>query len=224
MIAGGGKIGKRLALGLEKSSNIKIIENNEIRARSISEDFTYATVLLGDAADEDLLVEENIEKTDVFCALTNADEANIISSMLAKRLGCKTVMALVNRAAYVDLIQRDTIDIAISPQQATIGSVLAHIRKGEVVKVHSLRRGSAEAIEVIAKGNPRTSQVVGRRIDEINLANGATIGAILRGENVLFAHHDTRIQQEDHVIIVVTDKRKVRDVETLFQVEATYTD
>jgi trk system potassium uptake protein TrkA len=222
VIAGGGNIGKRLALALEKTCSIKIIENNPLRAKAIAEEFKHAYVLLGDAADEDLLREENIENTDVFCALTNADEANIISSMLAKRLGAKTVMALINRAAYVDLVQRDIIDIAISPQQATIGSLLAHVRRGDVVKVHSLRRGAAEAIEAIAHGDRNSSQVVGRSIEEIGLPQGTNIGAIVRGKDVIMVHHDTIIEPEDHVILVVTDKRRVSDVERLFQVNVTF--
>ncbi len=222
IFAGGCNIGKRLAMALENTGLIKIIENNEARARAVAEDLQHAYVLLGDAADEDLLREENIEGTDVFCALTNADEANIISSMLAKRLGAKTVMALINRAAYVDLVQRDIIDIAISPQQATIGSLLAHIRRGDVVKVHSLRRGAAEAIEAIAHGDRNSSQVVGRTIDDIPLPPGTTIGAVVRGKDVIVAHHDTVIEPEDHVILVVTNKKHVNEVERLFQVNVTF--
>ena len=222
IIAGGGNIGKRLAMALEKTCDIKIIENNAARAKAISEDLKHAYVLLGDAADEDLLIEENIETTDVFCALTNADEANIISSMLAKRLGAKTVMALINRAAYVDLVQRDIIDIAISPQQATIGSLLAHVRRGDVVKVHALRRGAAEAIEAIAHGDHRSSQVVGRPIEDIELPPGTTIAAVVRKDKVIMVHHDTVIEPEDHVILVVTNKRHVTDVERLFQVNVTF--
>lgn len=222
VIAGGGNIGKRLALALENRCHIKIIENNPDRAQQISEELSHSYVLLGDAADEDLLIEENIDQTDVFCALTNADEANIISSMLAKRLGAKTVMALINRAAYVDLVQRDIIDIAISPQQATIGSLLAHVRRGDVVKVHSLRRGAAEAIEAIAHGDQNSSQVVGRTIEEIELPPGTTIGAIVRDDKVIMVHHDTRIEAEDHVILIVTNKKHVRDVERLFQVSITF--
>ena len=190
-------------------------------AAKINNENNRAFVLLGDAADEDLLREENIENTDVFCALTNADEANIISSMLAKRLGAKTVMALINRAAYVDLVQRDIIDIAISPQQATIGSLLAHVRRGDVVKVHSLRGGAAEAVEAIAHGNARQSKVVGRKIDDLKLPPGVVIGAIVRKEEVIVVHHDTLIVEDDHVILVVTDKRHVSDVEKLFQVNLT---
>ena len=222
IIAGGGNIGKRLALALERQCRVKLVEVDPERARLISEDLQHATVLLGDSADEDLLLEENIEDTDVFCALTNDDEANIISCMLAKRLGARTVMALINRAAYVDLVQQDVIDIAISPQQTTIGSLLAHVRRGDVVVVHSLRRGAAEAIEAIAHGDRNSSQVVGRAIEDINLPPGTTIGAIVRGEQVIMVHHDTVIEAEDHVILLVTDKRKVPDVERLFQVDVTF--
>jgi trk system potassium uptake protein len=222
IIAGGGNIGLRLAKALENRCQVKLIELNSNRAHEASEQLTKAIVLQGDAADEDLLIEENIENTDVFCALTNADEANIISSMLAKRLGANKVMALINRAAYVDLVQSNVIDIAISPQQATIGSLLAHIRKGDVVVVHSLRRGAAEAIEAIAHGDAGSSKVVGRRLDEIKLPSAASIGAIVRGENVLIAHHDIIIEADDHVIVLVADKKQVPEVEKLFQVGVTF--
>jgi len=179
-------------------------------------------VLLGDAANPDLLVEENIESMDVFCALTNDDEANILSSMLAKRMGAKKVMSLINRAAYVDLVESGLIDIAISPHQVTIGALLAHIRRGDVVAVHALRRGSAEAIEAIAHGDRASSRVVGRAIEDIKLPAGARISAIVRGEQVIIAHHDTVIESEDHVILFLTDKKKIKAVEKLFQVGITY--
>lgn len=222
IIAGGGNIGIRLASVLEDRYQVKLIELDSNRARLASEQLSHATVLQGDAANEDLLIEENIEDTDVFCSLTNADEANIISAMLAKRLGARKVMALINRAAYVDLVQSNVIDIAISPQQATIGSLLAHIRKGDVVVVHSLRRGAAEAIEAVAHGNSNSSKVVGRSVDEVDLPPGTSIGAIVRGKNVLMAHHDTIIEAEDHVILLVADKKQVPAVEKLFQVGITF--
>ncbi|MGD8575828.1 MAG: Trk system potassium transporter TrkA, partial [Thiohalophilus sp.] len=152
-IVGGGNIGKRVAQALERNYQVKLIDHNPDRTRAISNELSKTMVLCGDAADEELLLEENIEKTDVFCALTNDDEANILSSMLAKRLGARKAITLINRAAYVDLIQSGEIDIALSPQQSTIGSLLAHVRRGDVVKVHSLRRGAAEAIEAIAHGD-----------------------------------------------------------------------
>ena len=177
MIAGGGNIGFRLAKSLENEYNIKLLELDQKKATNASEKLKNTIVLNGDATDEELLSEENIDASDVFCALTNADEVNIISSMLAKRLGARKVMALINRAAYVDLVQSNTIDIAISPQQATIGSLLAHVRKGDVVVVHSLRRGAAEAIEAIAHGDESSSKVVGKRIQDIEFTPFNTDGS-----------------------------------------------
>ncbi|WP_197475690.1 NAD-binding protein, partial [Oleiphilus sp. HI0043] len=170
------------------------------------------------AANKDMLLEENIEDTDVFIAVTNDDEANIMASMLAKRIGARKVMALISNPDYVDLIQGGEIDIAISPQQTTIGSLLTHIRKGDVVNVHALRRGAAEAIEAVAHGDERSSKVVGKRVDEIPLPTGTTIGAIVRHQEVLIAHDHIRIEQDDHVILFLVDKKRVREVEKLFQV------
>ena len=222
ILAGGGNIGTRLATAIEHQYQVKIIERNEDHARSLSENLDKAMVLLGDAADKELLLEENIESTDVFCALTNDEEANILSAMLAKRLGARKVMSLINRASYVDLVQSETIDVAISPQQATIGSLLTHIRRGDVVVVHSLRHGAAEAIEAVAHGDRDSSRVVGRAIEEIKLPPGTTIGAIVRGEEVIIAHHDTVIESDDHVILFLSDKKCTEEVERLFQVGVTF--
>lgn len=222
LIVGGGNIGKRVAQTLENDYQVKLIDHNPARARSLAYALNNTIVLNGDAADEELLLEENIEKTDVFCALTNDDEANILSSMLAKRLGARKVMTLINRAAYVDLIQSGDIDIAISPQQSTIGSLLTHIRRGDVVQVHSLRRGAAEAIEAIAHGDSTNSKVVGKAIEDLKLPKGTTIGAIVRQDKVIIAHHDTIIESEDHVILFLIDKTKISEVEHMFQVGLTF--
>jgi len=222
MIVGGGNIGKRVAQSLERNYQVKLIDHNPERTRIISNELSKTMVLCGDAADEELLLEENIDKTDVFCALTNDDEANILSSMLAKRLGARKAITLINRAAYVDLIQSGEIDIALSPQQSTIGSLLAHVRRGDVVKVHSLRRGAAEAIEAIAHGDINTSRVVGRKIEDLKLPPGTTIGAIVRNNEVIIAHHDTLIESDDHVIMFLIDKARIPDVERLFQVSITF--
>ena len=130
VIAGGGGIGLRLARALESTNQVKVIERNFLRAREISEQLDRAIVLHGDAADEEMLLEENIDSADVFVAVTNAEEANILSAMLAKRLGAHKVMALINKPAYAELMVAGTIDIAISPQQITLGSLLAHVRRG----------------------------------------------------------------------------------------------
>ena len=218
MIAGGGNIGLRLAEDLEKRYQVKIIEHNRERCVHLSETLEKAIILNGECSQGELLVEENIEDTDVFLALTNDDEANIMSSMLAKRLGARKVMCLINNPAYVDLMQGGELDIAISPQQATIGSLLAHVRRGDVVNVHSLRRGAAEAMEAIAHGEVHSSKVVGKAIEDIELPDGTTIGAIVREEQVLIAHDDLVVESDDHVILFLVDRKKIPEVERLFQV------
>ena len=219
MIAGGGNIGLRLAKALEHKVQVKLIEKDKVRARELATELDHAVVLVGDAANEALLIEENIDDIDVFCAITNDDEANVLSSMLAKRLGAGKALALINRMAYVDLVEENSaIDIAISPQQSTVSALLAHVRRGDVVRVHTLRRGAAEAIEAIAHGDAKSSKVVGRRIDEIKMPAGTTIGAIVRGQEVIIVHHHTVIQAEDHIILFIVDKKKTREVEKLFQV------
>lgn len=217
MIAGGGNIGARLAQSLESEYSVKVIEFSYPRCRELSEQLKHSLVIEGSAAEPKLLAEEHIDNTDVFCALTNNDESNIMMSMLAKRMGAKKVITLITNPAYAELVG-DEIDIAISPQEITIGSLLTHVRKGDISAVHALRRGAAEAIEVIAHGDPYSSKVVGRRIDEIALPDGVTIGAVVRKDQVLIAHHDVLIEGDDHVIIFLVDKRKIIAVEKLFTV------
>ncbi|APV39834.1 Trk system potassium transport protein TrkA [Pseudomonas frederiksbergensis] len=218
VIAGGGQIGERLAEAIESRYQVKIIEMNPARCRHLSDTLDSTVVLQGSASDRDLLIEENIADADIFLALTNDDEANIMSSLLAKRLGAKKVMTIINNPAYVDLIQGGDIDIAISPQLATIGTLLAHVRRGDIVSVHSLRRGAAEAIEAIAHGDERSSKVIGKAIENIGLPPGTTIGAIIRDEEVIIAHDNTVIEAGDHVILFLVDKKHIRDVEKLFHV------
>ncbi|PID49211.1 MAG: Trk system potassium transporter TrkA [Proteobacteria bacterium] len=218
IIAGGGNIGNRLARLLENARyQVRIIEINSKRAAKLAERLNKTIVLEGDAADESLLLEENIEHTDVFVAVTNDDEANILSSMLAKRLGARRVMSLINRLSYANLVE-SSIDLAISPQLITIGALLTHVRRGDIVAVHSLRRGAAEAIEVIAHGDSKTSRVIGRRISEVKLPPSTTIGALVRGEELIILNDDIVIEPEDHVIMFLSDKRYIPAVEKLFQV------
>lgn len=218
MIAGGGNIGRRLAKALEKDYEVKLIDHDKRAASRLAQELGKTLVLVGDATDEELLLTENIEEMDVFVAVTNDDETNIMAALLAKRKGARKVISLINRASYVDLVQSGQIDVAISPAQATIGGLLTHVRRGDVAVVHSLRRGAAEALEMIAHGDRKTSRVVGRAIAEIELPKGATIGAIVRNGKVLIAHHDTVIESEDHVILFVVNKRMISKIERLFQV------
>ena len=222
VIAGGGNIGFRLSKALENDYNIKIIEFSDTRAELLSEQLNKTVVLRGSATDQELLLDENIDKTDVFIALTNDDEVNIMSSLMAKRLGVRQVITLITKPAYVDLVQGGEIDVAISPQQATTSSVLSHVRKADVARVHSLRRGAAEAMEAIAHGDASSSNVVGRKIQELKLPSGVTIGAVVRGEEVLIAHDDVIIATDDHVILFMVDKSKVTAVERLFQVSLNF--
>lgn len=218
MIVGGGNIGYKLAKAIEHDYMVKIIEFNKERAQFLSENLERSVVLHGNAADKDLLEEENIETTDMFCALTNDDEMNIMSSLLAKRLGARKIMSLINKSAYVELVNGGMIDIAISPPQVTIGGLLTHIRRGDIVKVHSLRRGAAEAIEVIAHGDQQSSKVVGREVKDIKLPPGTNIGAIVRDNKVILASSNVVVEANDHVILFVMEKRHIHDVERLFQV------
>ncbi|MDQ2993545.1 MAG: Trk system potassium transporter TrkA [Pseudomonadota bacterium] len=222
IIGGGGNIGSNLAAQLENDYEVKLIDHNRENCEQLSQHLTRTIVLHGDVTDKDLLFNENIEHTDVFCAVTSDDEANIMAALQAHRLGARQVMALINRRAYVDLIEGGRINMVISPQQATISSILAQIRRGDVVGVHSLRGGAAEAIEAIAHGDNKTSKVVGKTIAEIILPKATTIGAIVRSGEVIIPHHDTVIESEDHVILFVSDKSHVQDVERMFSVQVTY--
>jgi trk system potassium uptake protein TrkA len=217
MIAGGGNIGANLAGRLEKNYQVKVIERSYDRCRTLSDILENSIVLNGSGNEPLLLQQENIENTDVFCALTDNDESNIMMSMLAKRLGAKKVITLITNAAYEDLIG-DEIDIAISPQQITISSLLSHVRKGDIGSVHSLRRGAAEAIELTAHGDARSSKVVGRRLDELKLPSSVTVGAILRKDEVLIAHDHVVVEEDDHVILFLTDRSQISAVEKLFAV------
>lgn len=236
MIAGGGNIGLRLARSLAAEYQIRIIEGNRQRCNYLVTQLPASSLVLnGDSTDEDLLSDEGVDEMDLFIAVTSDDETNIMSCMLAKRMGARRTIALINRRAYADLVEGNRIDIAIVPSQTTIGQLLAHVRRGDVVAAHSLRRGAAEALEAVAHGDAKSSQVVGRRIDEIDLPRGATIGAIVRpadsdllpgrrGERdpkpdqVIMAHHDIVIESGDHVIVFVENRRIIPKVERLFQV------
>ena len=218
MLAGGGNISAGLAEKLEQSYQIKIIENNYDRAQYVAEKLQDTVVMHGDATNEELLIEENVDETDVFCALTNTDSGNIITSMLAKRLGARRVMAIIGRMGHVDLLQHNVIDVAISPQQTTIGSLLAHTRKGDIVAAYPLRKYTAEVIEIIAHGTKNTSQVVDRLVSEIALPPQTCIGALVRNDKILLPDANTKVLAEDHIIIFIADMQQVSNIEKLFQV------
>ncbi|HFC29465.1 MAG TPA: Trk system potassium transporter TrkA [Oceanospirillales bacterium] len=222
ILAGGGNIGFALAKMLEENHSIKVIEGNKKRARYIAEELTKALVIKGDCTSEEILFEENIEQCDIFCAITNDDQTNLLSALMAKKMGADKVLTLINKHNYAQLLERDQIDIAISPQHITIGGLLVHVRKGNMARVHSLRNGAAEAIEVVVHGDSSTSKVIGKQLKDINLPPGTTIGGIIRGKQVIIAHREVIIEHEDHVILFVADKRNINDVERLFHVNPTF--
>jgi trk system potassium uptake protein TrkA len=244
MLAGGGKVGLRLARQLQGEVQIKVVETNRARCDYLASQLPADVLILhGDSTDEELMGHENVQDMDLFLALTSDDEDNIMACLLAKRMGAKRVLALINRRAYADLVQGTTIDIALSPAHAVIGELLAYVRRGDVEQVHSLRRGAAEALEAVVRGDQATCRMAGRRIEEIPLPRGAQIGAIVRGlpvpgeldlgdkranreewaaPEVIIAHHDTVVQTGDRVIVFMPSKKQVREVEKLFQVSATF--
>ncbi len=236
MVAGGGRVGLRLARQLIElgSFNIKILERDPERCVALAAQLPHdVLVLQGDATDEDLLGDEGVEEVDLFLALTDDDEDNIMSCLLAKRMGARRVLALINRRSYADLMHGTQIDIALSPAQAMLGELLAYVRRGDVQAVHSLRRGVAEALEIVARGDRKTSRVVGRRVSEIRLPPSVHMGLIVRGlpepgqqgagePEVIIPRSHTVVESGDHVVFFLPHKRLVREVERLFRVSATF--
>ena len=217
-IAGGGHVGVLLARAIDNDFRVKVVEFSPEQAERAAARLENGVVILGDATDRDLLIGENVDDADVFCSVTNDDEVNIMSALLAKRLGARRVIALITKPAYVELVEGSEIDIAISPQLATTSSILSHVRQAQVARVHSLRRGAAEAMEAVVNGDARTSRVAERRLDEIALPAGVTVGAVVRGEDVFVGKGDFVLRSGDHVILFVVDKSRIRAVERLFQV------
>jgi trk system potassium uptake protein len=217
IIAGGGHIGKRLALALEDKFQVKIIEKDPRRAHKIANDLANTVVLLGDCADEALLMDESIDSADLFCAITDNDGVNIISASLAKSLGARKTICLLNHISYTKLLPGTGIDVTVLPNQETLGSILKHVRRGDVAQVTSLCGGTAEAIEAIAHDNNGEGSVVGRRVDTINFPAGIVMGALIRDQEVISIHHDTVFKENDHVVMFAMDKKLVTNIEQTFQ-------
>lgn len=222
MIAGGGRIGNRLGESLASHYYVKIVERDAGRCHGLAESLEGVIVLNGDASDADMLTQEGIKDVDFFCAVTNDDEANIVSGMLAKKLGARHVLSIVNRPSYIDVAQGSAVDIVVSPPHVMIGAILAHIRRADVMTVHEFRRGAAEAIEVSVHGDSKTSKVIGRRVDELPLPYGVVIGVVSRGDETIFDFYETELQAEDRIVLFLSDKTMIADVEKLFQVGITF--
>lgn len=216
IIAGGGHIGKRLGLALENDHQVKIIEKDPRRAKKIANELHKTVVLRGDCADETLLLDESIDSADLFCAITDNDGVNIISAALAKSLGARKTICLLNHISYSKLLPGTGIDVAVLPNQETLGSILKHVRKGDVAQVSSLCGGTAEAIEAVAHAHGAFS-VVGKRVDAIHFPSGIVLGALIRNQEVIEIHHDTIFEENDHVVMFAMEKKLVVNIEKNFQ-------
>ena len=215
MITGGGNIGKHLSDSMSGNFQVKVIEKNEDRAEYLSEVLDDVTIINADSSNEDILLEENIEHMDVFCALTNDDEANILSAMLAKKLGSKTVMSIINKTSYSDLVEKQEIDIIISPEDLTIGALLTHIRKGSILKAHSLMHGFLELLEIEVKDNPDT-KILGKNIGQLNLSENIVLCCIIRNNEFIFDSSNILLEQSDRLVCLV-NKKDVKQIEDLFE-------
>ncbi|MDX2426589.1 MAG: Trk system potassium transporter TrkA [Cycloclasticus sp.] len=217
IISGGGRIGLGLAKALENTLQVKIITKSSERAHQLSEQLNNSIVLIGDATDEAFLFDENIDRTDVFCTVTSDDETNILCSMLAKSLGAQVVMSLVDRNAYMGMVDNGSIDNAIYPQHTTIGKILTQVRRGKISCVHSLLRGKAEAFEATVQGYDGKSKLVGKMIQDLKLPQGTTIIGLVRDDKSIPTTHQLVIKEDDHIIFFVSDKSSIHLIESLFQ-------
>jgi trk/ktr system potassium uptake protein len=216
LFAGGGHVGVRLAMALENRFQIKIIEKDGARAEKIANLLNRTIVLQGDAVDTDLLSSENIEKTDVFCALTENDGINILSSTLAKQLGARKALCIINHPLYESLVKRCDIDATIIPQEPVVSQILKFLRHSDVVQVSGVRGGTAEALEAVIHKKRKGSEMIGRRVDQLRLPSGVILGALVRDGTPIPIHHDTVFHEGDHVVMFLMEKDLIPIVEKLF--------
>jgi trk system potassium uptake protein TrkA len=217
IIIGGGNIGLFVARELEETQSdvrAKLIEVDEQRARDVADALSRTTVLLGDALEQDILNEANVSQSEAVVAVSNDDEVNILSSLLAKRLGASWAITLVNSMSYGPLVGNLGIDVVVNPRGSTVSTILQHVRRGRIRGVHSVREGDGEFIEAEALD---TSSIAGKRIRDIRLPKGILIGSIVRGDEVIVPGGDTEIMAKD-LVILFTNADLVRKVEKLFSV------
>jgi len=217
VIVGGGNIGLFLAQEFEQTRrdlSTKVIEVDKERAMQIAELLKETTIVNGDALDLEILEEVNIGQTDTIVAVTNDDEVNILSSLLAKRNGAKRAVTLVNKLSYEPLIASLGIDVVVNPRAITVSTILQHIRRGRIIAVHALREGAGEVIEAEALD---TSAAVGKPLRDIRMDKGIIIGAVVRGDEVLLPRGDLEIKAKDRVVLFAA-AQAVKEVEQLFAV------
>ena len=219
MIIGGGKIGYSLAKELENDYKIKIVDSNRQKCKELSKKLDKTIVLSGSATDEDLLKSENISNIDIFCALTDDDETNLMSSLIAKKMGAKKTMIILNNPSYLGLVP-GFIDIYIAPYRLTVSSVLQDLRESDVTQDVLLKMDTgAEAIEGVVHANEFTSNLFGKSVKEIPLPEGASIGAVVRHGDLIMPDSNVELCLNDHLIIFLANKDMVSEVEILFKTQ-----
>lgn len=221
IIIGGGNVGLYLAHQLEYENQdvrIRIIEYNTERAEFIAQQMNHASVINGNALEYDILEEANVQATETVIAVSNDDEVNILSSLLAKRFGCQRTVALINRPSYSHLISSLGIDVAINPREITVSSILQHIRRGKIRNVHSICNGTAEILEAEAI---EASPIVGKPVYTINQPGEVKIGAIIRNNTIIIPTPETVIQSHDRVILICLVEF-VKVMEQIFAVKFEY--
>ena len=219
MIVGGGKIGFELARNIEDKLRLKLIEPDKDRCEFLSSELKKAIVLRGNGSDEDLLRTENIENIDLFCAVTNDDEANIMSAFLAKKLGVKKTIIILNNYSYINILPKGFVDVALSPQRLTVSMVLQHLYTGDVTQEVILKMASGvEAIAGVVHKNSFTEKYLDKPIKDLPLPSGSSVGAIYRNNNLYTPSRskDLLLHESDRLIIFISSKTQKDEITKLF--------
>jgi len=218
IIVGAGNIGLNLASAIEKSHpqvSLKLIEIDQARAETAAQALDRAVVIHGNALDTEILEEASANLAETVVAVSNDDEVNILTSLLAKRYGCRRAVTLINKTSYAPLVGPLGIDAVVSPRAITVSTILQHVRRGRIRSVHSIPEGFGEVIEAEAL---ETSSLVGVPIREADLPDGVIVGAIVRGDEVIIPRGDTVIRANDLVVIFAATEA-VKKIEKLFAVK-----
>ncbi len=214
LIVGGNNVGKGLAHALSPRYNVKLVEPNPVLAEKLADEFdkTKVEVFCEDPSNQDFLAEEHIDKMDLIVCVTDKDETNIMTALLAKKLGTRRSIVQISKMAYINLIQGEEVDIVISPQEATISALLTNIRHNGVETVHTLKRGLSEGLEIKLIGSEKYNKMVGKRVRELELPFGIEVCAVYRNDEIIISYGDLTLLEGDLVIFFVLDKRNIKDL------------
>lgn len=220
LIAGAGRIGTELAEHLQDGHSVRVIEQDSNRALQASNKLNDGVVYPGDATDVVKQRECEIGDTDLFVAVTNNDEINVMSCLLAKQEGVRQTIALLNQDPYVRLLNETSIDVALSPQRATSSSVLSLVHENNIRNAHRLRVGTGEVIETVIRGKVGENRVTGKSVRRVKLPTDSLILAIVRNGQVLTIDESTNFEEDDHVVIYVAEAKLIQKVLRIFQLSA----